>query len=455
MPDPHGLAVRPAQSDPAPKQLVMLLMDKVYPKTRRYVTKIRSCIESNTPIALACVRGYSESLQFDTALDCVDDVTVGTVYELADWVRTKEEQGTHVSVVALNQSSVLPNLALHRLLKRLERRGLIESCDKRQTRALLRSHPQLAMDYCAVNPGQPTDAHFSAIQYIVKPAFGMSSHGVKKCGSWEQALSCAQSLEDTREWLPSDVSEVLGFDKTDSRIIEPYVDGTEFSVDGWISSKGYRAIVQQKLYMVENSFIGDGMTVSPPIDSSRLPEGWSSLCAAERDIRKFAREVLAAIGFSRGVFHIEGREQHSDHALKLIEVNPRAPGGALWRSALLRLGQDLETVDARIQLGKPVPKARPPTYKYVLHYPFYADKSGVLKDWGDLASPEALNALGVSIDRAVELKQRFTDADMQEEPYLAFAVAHADTLEALLEKCHGVLKLAKPRIVPLPQEVAS
>lgn len=435
-------------------EIVMLLIDKVYPKTRRYVTKIRSCTESNTVVVLACVRGFSESLELDAVRDCVDDATVGTVQELADWVRTKEESGAHVSVVALNQSSVLPSVALHRLLQRPRRHGLIESCDKRQTRALLRPHPKLAVEYCAVNPRHPIEACFPAAEYIVKPAFGMSSHGVKRCGSWEQAFSAAQSRENVREWLPSHVREALGFDETDSRIIEPYIDGTEFSVDGWISSEGFRAIVQQKLYMVENSFIGDGMTVSPPIDSSRLPSGWAGLRASEKDIKMFARDVLAAIGFSLGVFHIEGREQRSDGSLKLIEVNPRAPGGSLWRSALMRLGEDLETVDATIQLGRPVPKPNSPMYDYALHYPFYADKSGVLEDWGDLASPEALNALGVKIDYAVEVKQRFTDADMQEEPYVAFAVAHADTLEALLEKCHGILKLARPRIVPLPESTS-
>lgn len=341
-------------------ELVMLLMDKVYPKTRRYVEKVRSCTARKTSVVLACVSGFSDTLELGTVHDCVDEVIVGGVYELADRVRAKEEDGLRVSLVALNQSSVLPSVALHRLLGRPERHGLIESCDKRQTRALLRPLPDLAMDYCAVNPGERVASRFSAARYIVKPAFGMSSHGVKRCDSWEEALACAQAQEDAREWLPSHVRLALGLGETHARIIEPYIDGTEFSVDGWISAEGFRAIVQQKLYMVENSFIGDGLTVSPPIDSRQLPDGWAGLCASEKEIGVFARQVLGAIGFSRGVFHIEGREQRSDQSLKLIEVNPRAPGGSLWKSALLRLGEDLETVDASIQLGLPIPKAESP-----------------------------------------------------------------------------------------------
>jgi hypothetical protein len=432
--------------------LVMLLMDKVYPKTRRYVEKMRSCTERSTAVVLACVSGFSEALELDAVRGYVDDIIVGTVYELANKVRAQEELGRRVSLVALNQASVLPSVALSRLLGRPERHGLVESCDKRQTRALLRPCPQLAMDYCAVNPGERVDSRFSAAQYIVKPAFGMSSHGVKRCDSWEEAMACAQAREGAREWLPSHVREALALGETDGRLIEPCIDGTEFSVDGWISSEGFRTIVQHKLYMVENSFIGDGMTISPPVDSSRLPKGWAGLCASEKEIEVFAHQVLAAIGFSRGVFHIEGREQRSDRSLKLIEVNPRAPGGSLWKSALLRLGEDLETVDARIQLGVPVGTAKSQTYNHVLHYPFYADKPGILQDWGDLASDDVLGRLGVSIDYAVELEHRFTEVDMQEEPYVAFAVGCADTAEALLQKCHAVLNLARPRIVP-PQYV--
>ena len=39
----------------------------------------------------------------------------------------------------------------------------------------------------------------------------------------------------------------------------------------------------------------------------------------------FGRKVLCAIGFTEGVFHIEGRERQTDAKLCLIEVNSRAP----------------------------------------------------------------------------------------------------------------------------------
>jgi predicted ATP-grasp superfamily ATP-dependent carboligase len=101
-----------------------------------------------------------------------------------------------------------------------------------------------------------------------------------------------------------------------------------------------------------------------------LPKHWQGLENDEKTICNFGHNVLQKIGFKRGVFHIEGREQHTDRSLHLIEVNPRAPGGSLWRSALLRSGYDLEMIDAAIQLGMNVP------------HPIYASNAGVLQDWG-------------------------------------------------------------------------
>jgi hypothetical protein len=50
-------------------------------------------------------------------------------------------------------------------------------------------------------------------------------------------------------------------------------EGTEFSIDGWINGDKFCAKVQHKLFMVQSTFIGDGPTVSPPIQTHQLPEG--------------------------------------------------------------------------------------------------------------------------------------------------------------------------------------
>jgi hypothetical protein len=126
----------------------------------------------------------------------------------------------------------------------------------------------------------------------------------------------------------------------------------------------------------------------------------------------------------------------------VIEINPRAPGGSLWRSALLRTGYDLELIDVALQLGKAPPPPSGDTSRYVLHYPFYAERIGTLTSWGALEEPGS----EISIDRAADLGQRFEERDLQEEPYLAFAVARDDTMEGILAKCHHILELERPSI---------
>ena len=194
------------------------------------------------------------------------------------------------------------------------------------------------MQYCEVLPGSPVpvDAYFSAERYVVKPVFGMSSTDVAICESWDEAKMQAESAYHSKQWVPVHVVEALfsQVTRTDKRIIEPYVDGTEFSIDGWISEGGWYAIVQHKLFMIHSTFIGDGPTVSPPVRGEDLPVGWCGLNNTETEICAFGQRVLDAIGFYRGVFHIEGRELRGSKELRLIEVNPRAPGGSLWRSAL-------------------------------------------------------------------------------------------------------------------------
>jgi hypothetical protein len=105
----------------------------------------------------------------------------------------------------------------------------------------------------------------------------LSGAAVLKCVSqWDEALTLAERVDDVKTWLPSHVVEALApyIGRTETRLIEAYVDGTEFSIDGWIDEDSFQAIVQHKLYTIRSSFVGDGPTISPPLkqtDTSRVP----------------------------------------------------------------------------------------------------------------------------------------------------------------------------------------
>ena len=326
---------------------------------------------------------------------------------------------------------------------------MTEACNKGAVRCLLKGS-SVGLSYYIDAPGCLLGGSpaFLARRYVVKPAFGMSSTDVRFFDSWE-AVSAHIEIATATEWVPRDVMMGLGLvdDRSDLWIVEPFIEGTEFSIDGWIRDEAFHAIVQHKLSMVQTeTFIGDGPTVTPPLKSSGLCGSWNGLENDEESICAFGRIVLDAIGLSSGVFHIEGREDPTTGKLTLVEVNPRAPGGSLWKSAYLRTGFDLELVDAALQLGLVIPAADEPRSNHVVHYPYYAPHRGVLVDWGDLPRIGELVSTTASVDYAATLGSEFTKADLDGEPYLAFAVAYEATAGKLLETVDRLISIMPPTV---------
>ncbi|HLG55529.1 MAG TPA: ATP-grasp domain-containing protein [Vicinamibacterales bacterium] len=427
--------------------MIVLVTDRIYVKTRRLLAKLVRAGDS-APIVLARVSGFPDGLPIDELRSLVSQTLDGSVEEIANQIGMVCGARDLVRIVALNESAILPALALQRLLGLPERTGYLESCDKIQTRRLLGRSLTLAVATAWAHPGGiPHGAPFVASRYVVKPAFGMSSRDVKWADTWEAAVAAAV-MEPGQAWVPEHVARVLEIERSDTRIIEEYIDGTEFSIDGWIDGDRFQAIVQHKLAMVRTSFIGDGPTVSPPIGHCSDPR-WSPLRTPERDVCQVGCEALSLLGFKRGVFHIEGRERACDQSIQIVEINPRAPGGSLWRSAYLRTGLDLELVDAQLQLGLPISTHDVISPPHVLHYPYYAFSVGVLKDWGDLAAELGRLPADIRVDFAATLGDRFTSADLTEEPYLAFAVGQASDQAKLLTLIDHLLKLKPPTVESL------
>jgi ATP-grasp domain len=437
-------------------RMAVLVTDRICPATLRHLEKLRVCLGEGAAVTLACVSGVSTSLPIPPIPEPATDILEGCVQYIVERILSHKNFGDRAPfILGLKQAAILPALAIRRLVGLDSWPGYLESCDKRLTRRLLSKGPSdLAISYSQAIPGKIGSAKdfFSSDRYVVKPAFGINSGDVRIFSTWSDAKNYAESPENARQWVPPHVMQALDRYPGDSnaRLIEPYIDGTEFSIDGWVKDGVFKAIVQHKLFMVQRSFIGDGLTVSPPIQSAPLPDGWLRLNTPEEKIFEFGHRALRAIGFSEGVFHIEARERQADNTLVLIEVNPRAPGGALWRSAFLRTGYDLELVNIAIQLGMSVPESIVERRKNVLHYPFYAASPGVLTDWGDLNKPMLPPLQGVSIDFVASIGDIFRKKDMLEEPDLAFAVAYDESFEGLLTKFRAILNLRLPRIQELP-----
>src|SRR5271156_1893544 len=117
---------------------IVLVTDRIYSKTRRHLKKIRKCIGEHASLSLACVSGFPRGLNIESVEDLVSDVIDGCVTRLADQIRLRIDSEDRLpSVLALNQSSILPALAVQRSLGLPLRNGFIESCDKCEMRRLL------------------------------------------------------------------------------------------------------------------------------------------------------------------------------------------------------------------------------------------------------------------------------------------------------------------------------
>jgi len=134
-------------------------------------------------------------------------------------------------------------------------------------------------------------------------------------------------------------------------LLEEFLDGEEFDVDCLLCEGElvYANLVRDlpQLYMVE---VG-----------SQIPPNFPEQRQAE--LVELARQVLAALGFRAGAFHVEVK--YTSAGPRLIEVNARIGGGPVWDLHRRVWSVDLAEQYLMVQLGipiRPAPAAQPLAY---------------------------------------------------------------------------------------------
>jgi hypothetical protein len=430
---------------------ILLVTDAIYTKTKRHIGKVRALARDDYLCLLLTPHGPTD---YDVArLERELGVRVFQVKSSDDLDRTLSSIAGiagEIAVVSLNHDGLLPALAVAHFLGRPPRAGILEACNKLITRARCSDDKNLALAHLSAGAGDqlPKRAPFGPGPYIIKPCLGTSSQQVFLLQSWRAvrdflARHPAPSIH-INPWVEAAL-DWKGF-PTKAWIVERYISGTEFSIDGWITGSQCKAVVQHKLQTVKSPFFGDGLTVSPPVPACDLSPYDDALELKEDVLKVFARQVLKAIGLSKGVFHIEARKSPRQDQVQLIEVNPRAPGGSLWKSAMLRTGCDLELKDAALQIDRPYAGEGIVPAAHVMHYPYYAMRSGKLLSWGMLGNDCLPGLPNLCIDKAANLGDTFDLENECGEAYLAFAVSHDETLQGLLEQAKTLRAFGEPII---------
>lgn len=166
---------------------------------------------------------------------------------------------------------------------------------------------------------------------VVKPVDCGGSLMVSLCHDQEEyARACA---------LVHDPGEDVKFHPNPRRtaVVEEYVEGPEFSLDGWVDAEGpHLASVTTKFLSAPPDFFETGHIATAPESS---PHG--------EVLERFARQVVAAFDLTVGPFHIETRIVR-DRGPVLIEVGARLAGDNIPELVLAGPGVDLcaATADA-------------------------------------------------------------------------------------------------------------
>jgi biotin carboxylase len=181
---------------------------------------------------------------------------------------------------------------------------------------------------------------------VLKPVSGVCSTSVYHLRSVSELRArYAQVLSDARfarhvAHAHSDDQMALIWGGGMEMLLEEFLDGEEFDVDCLLCAGElvYANLVRDlpMPHMVET-----GQQIPP-----RYPAG------RQAELIDFAREVLAALGFRDGAFHVEVK--YTSQGPRLIEVNARIGGGPAWDLHRRVWGVDLVEQYLMVQLGIPI-----------------------------------------------------------------------------------------------------
>ncbi|MFC4031959.1 ATP-grasp domain-containing protein [Streptomyces polygonati] len=168
---------------------------------------------------------------------------------------------------------------------------------------------------------------------VVKPVDGAGSLGVRR----------ADDLGTLRRYLAaSGPTDDMGKPVGERLLVESYVAGPEYSVEGYAGAAGAVVVaVTGKQLGPEPWFVEVGHTVD------------ADLAAADRAaLVETARAAIGALGLTRGVFHLEARL--TPKGAVVLEVAARLGGDRIPRLVAAVHGHDLPQTMIRLLAGLPV-----------------------------------------------------------------------------------------------------
>src|SRR5579871_1378201 len=184
--------------------------------------------------------------------------------------------------------------------------------------------------------------------HVVKPICGSASKGVKwirNAESWQKY--CDEQLAKQLKIAFDTNICIRGFRPYREVLVEPYLRSEEWEIDGFASggtiticAAGYKF----HDYSEELGFRELGCVIHRFNRARSAHE-----VATDRAIESWTNDLLGALRFTSGAFHIEAIQ--SGGALEMLEVNPRPGGGSVPAMIAKLTGVDLNRQCTRLWIG--------------------------------------------------------------------------------------------------------
>ncbi|MDI1463740.1 ATP-grasp domain-containing protein [Catellatospora sp. KI3] len=169
---------------------------------------------------------------------------------------------------------------------------------------------------------------------VVKPLTESGSVGVVLCRTLAQAVAAWRAVDAVR-------TDYRGRPRPPGALVEEYLLGYECSVETVADDAGRHVVgVTDKLLGAHPHFVEVGQNFP-----SVLPEAVRADCVA------LAHAALDAVGHDFGAAHVEMRV--TDEGPRLVEINPRLPGGMITDLVRHSLGVDLVAAVVALHTGQP------------------------------------------------------------------------------------------------------
>lgn len=307
---------------------------------------------------------------------------------------------------------------------------------KARMRQLLEQDGDLSIPYqIASSDISEEDVH---VDYpcIVKPVAGAGSQMVRKCDSYDDLK---RIVSETKEHLIKEMPGIEGlkvhvdghqFSLTDEVLLEDYVAGPEFTVDGFVYDGEVHIVLIQDMFETDDrcDFL-DISFITPPIRIG---------CSESERMRKILKNALKLLDFDNAYFHAEMK--FSEKGPRIIEINPRLSGGPIPRVFEMVSGINADQLFVDLSLNNRLSRSVSEkaagidqSGKYVGYYTFFAQKSGLVNRIDGIDDVKIIPGLK-HLD--VVVPQGQTVPNIVGKRYLAFAVFEAGSSRELVASLH-------------------